>query len=221
MPAPLSFPIRSGSAKRAEAAAAWPGVEAETDRPRLEAPRPQRPRVVRAAWRGRLPRRIAGLAAAIAFGLAAGAAYADAESQKMIRLFAQVCESTLPAFVNVEKAARANGFSIEDLGADPPFVGFYDSTGIAGSATLPREQPNLRQCEVRSDTVDRSALAKSVLIRLRDAGRSPQPIVLPDRDTNAWVVESTHGSLFYLVSLGMNDDPVLGATLQVRTHLDQ
>lgn len=178
--------------------------------------------MMRLAWRRPpLHARIAGLAAAVVSGLWTGAASAETETRTMIRLFSQVCEATLPAFVDVEMAARASGFLIEDLGADPPYVGFYDNTGIGGSATLPREQPNSRQCEVRSDTVDRTALARSVLLRLRDTGRSPQPIVLADRDTNAWLVESAHGPLFYVVSLGMNEDPVLGATLQVRTHMDQ
>lgn len=163
---------------------------------------------------------ITGVVVAIAVGLGVAPARADDESRAMIGVFAQVCEATLPAFVGVEKVARARGLQIEDLGPDPPYVGFYDTSGIAGSATLPREAPNMRQCEIRSDTVDRAALARAVLKRLRDSGQSPQPIVRADRDTNAWVVESPFGPLFYVVTLGMNDDPVLGATLQVRTHLD-
>lgn len=134
-------------------------------------------------------------------------------ARQVLSVFNDICLATIgDAFASADEKARELGFRITV--ADPMVE--LNARGYSGGWSRPSMARAEQYCEVGSNTASRRELARLVQQRLREnTGRAPGRARHADPDSTAWWIPHERGRLFYTVTVGMNDDPAIGATVRI------
>ncbi len=144
--------------------------------------------------------------------IAATAAHAQPTARKVLNLFNDIClASTGDNFASATERANDLGFGTNPAGS---FVELH-ATGYSGGWSHPSAPRKEKYCEIGSTTVKRADLERLIHQRMvQNTGRKPKRIKNTPPDTVTWRNPSDE-PIYFTVTTGFNDDPSIGATLQV------
>lgn len=141
------------------------------------------------------------------------AAQSTRTASQVLKVFNDICLATIgDAFASAGEKARESGFRSVAGGS---FVEL-DSPHYSGGwsrRSVPRGE---KYCEIGSTTANRRELIRLIEQRLRlNTGQPPRRARHPDASSTAWWIPHETGRLYYTVTVGMNDDPNIGATARI------
>lgn len=144
--------------------------------------------------------------------IGATAAHAQTNARKVLNLFNDIClASTGDSFASATERANELGFGTNMGGS---FVEL-SARGYSGGWSLPSVPRKEKYCEIGSTTVKRADLERLIHQRMvQNTGRKPKRIKNAAPDAVTWRNPSDE-TLYFTVTVGFNDDPSIGATLQV------